>query len=403
MRRTSTILRLLPPFFLILLLVSGIAQGRERRYGKDNPFDVKPTEAVRNPDRGVYDGLGRSTNGATRLLRAIELRQEETAGGEVVYLEGDVKLIQDSLTIWCDRANHRRSRGVLELFGDVIMIDPEKRLSADQVVYYEEIRRSLARGNVEMIQDSVVLTSQQGQYDEQANLATFEREMKIYDLRRDVQLTGKVGTYDTERKNGRVPLDPVLTSYDSLGVEEARITGLQMEYDSDDGYATVTDSVTLSWHDVRGYCDLLYYYSDLDKALMVGSPRVFRDRDEAEGDSIWLYVTEGALDSVVIKGQAIAFTPSDSSEYSPRSTLEGRRIVMDFEEGKVSRMQSDGQAVGIYHIFDEHKDQGSNRVSGDRVVLMMGEKGLTDVLVNGGTEGKFLPPRMAKELRRGDR
>lgn len=395
--------RLLPPLLLILLFVSGIAEGRDRRKGKGSPFDINPNETVRNPDRGVYDGLGRDTKGATRLLRATELRQEETSAGEVVYLEGDVKLIQDSLTIWCDRANHRRSRGVLELFGDVIMIDPEKRLRADQVVYYEELRRSLARGNVEITQDSVVLTSQQGQYDEHANLATFERAMKIYDLRRDIQLTGGVGTYNTELENGRVPMDPVLTSFDSTGAEEARITGLQMEYDSDDGFATVTDSVTLSWHDVRGYCDLLYYYADLDKALMVGSPRVFRDRDEAVGDSIWLYVTEGALDSVLIKGQAVAYTPSDSTETSPRSTLQGQRIVMDFEDGKVSRMQSDGQAIGIYHIFDKHKDQGSNRVSGDRVVLMMGEEGLTDVLVNGGTQGTFLPPRMAKELRRGDR
>src|SRR5690606_16697059 len=97
------------------LLAAGIAEGQtgdpHRTYprrGKKTVVDpfapVLPAE--RNPDRGVYDGYGRDTRGAIRLLRATELRQEQTASGEVVYLEGDVKLVQDSLTIWCDRAHH---------------------------------------------------------------------------------------------------------------------------------------------------------------------------------------------------------------------------------------------------------------------------------------------------------
>ena len=410
MKRPGVPWRMLPPLLLCSLLSAGLVQGQSKsselglfRGDKKSvrQEENEPGEVPRNPDRGIYDGYGRSTNGAIKLMRALDLRQEETRSGEVVYIEGDVKIFQDSLTIWCDRANHRRVQRMLELYGDVIMVDPEKRLKADQIFYYEEMRRSIARGNVEMIRDSVVLTSQQGQYDESNSLANFDHNLKIYDLRRDIQLTGQVGTYNTELEVGRVPIDPVLTSYDSLGEEEARITGLDMEYKAEDGFAVVRDSVKLSWHDVRGRCDLLKYYADEKKALMVGSPLVLRERDEAEGDSIWLFITEGKLDSVIIIGHALALTPSDSTETSPRSTLEGQRIVMDFEEGKVSRMQSDGQAIGIYHIFDKGTDQGSNRVSGDRVTLLMGEDGLSDVLVIGGTQGKFLPPKLAKELRRG--
>jgi hypothetical protein len=53
----------------------------------------------------------------------------------------------------------------------------------------------------------------------------------------------------------------------------------------------------------------------------------------------------------------------------------------------------------VYHVFDEGEDQGSNKVSGDRVTLLMEEGTLRDVIVVGGTEGTFLPPRLANTVR----
>jgi hypothetical protein len=137
--------------------------------------------------------------------------------------------------------------------------------------------------------------------------------------------------------------------------------------------------------------------------LLVNEPRIWRNRDEAIGDSIWLYVTDEALDSTVVRGNAVAYTPSDSTEFSPRSSLRGKSIVMDFEEGRVNRMQADRQAIGIYHVFDKGEDRGSNRVTGDRVVLFMSpESELRDVVVVGGTQGLFVPPRLAEDLRKDD-
>ncbi len=353
-------------------------------------------------DRGLYKGWRRDTGGVIKLLRAAELRQEERTGGAVSILERDVKIIQDSLTIWCDEAWHWKAKGKLELRGNVIMVDPDRRLEADRVIYYEADRQTIARGNVVVTRDSVKLSSRLGEYNEQQQVTDIDRDMVIEDLRRDVVLTGDHGTWNNAAERGEVPRNPLLVQYDSTGAEEARIRSLFMEYDAMGGFAFARDSVRIQWGDVLGHCDELTYYPEERTALMLGNPKVWRERDEAEGDSIWLYVTEGKLDSTVIFGRAVAYTPSDSSTDSPRSELHGRRIVMDFEEGRVARLQSDGQATGIYHLFEKGIDQGSNKVTGDRVTLLMGDGTLTDVLVVGGTEGTFLPPRLAREIRGGE-
>jgi lipopolysaccharide export system protein LptA len=350
-------------------------------------------------DRGEYFGHDRDTGGAILLKRAGELRQIENASGEVILLEHNVKIVQDSMTTWCDWARHRRSQGLLELYGDVVMVDPQRSLKGEEVFYYENERRSIARGNVILERDSTILYCEQAQYDEMNDIATFDRDLVGRDLRRSVTLTGDNGTFWTEKQHTIVPSNPVLTQYDSLGQEEARIVSEYMEYESLGGLAWAKDNVTISWHDVDGWGDELFYYPDSARALLVGEPRIEHFRDEVLGDSIWLYMNEETLDSAVVIGHSVAYTASDSTDQAPRSSLRGKRIVLIFVEGEVRQMASYGQAVGIYHVFDEGVDQGTNQVSGDLVELNLEERTLQSVRVEGGTEGTFYPPRLAGKLR----
>lgn len=351
-------------------------------------------------DRGEYHGEGRDTGGAIRLLRAGELRQEQRGAEEVMILTGDVKLIQDSLTIWCDFAQHRRRLGELLLRGNVIMVDPGRRLKADRVTYYEKERRSVASGNVQVLRDSVLLRSRTGRYDEQSEEAVFTGDMSATDLGRDIRVTGGRGRYNARHEVAEAQVNPVLVQFDSTGGETARIVAEYMRYNAAEGIAEARDSVRIDWEEVRGQGERLFYHPDDGMALLVGRPVIRRGRDEAVGDSIWLFVTDGKLDSVVVRGAAVAYTASDSTRDAPRSELRGKQIVMDFEEGVVARMQSDGQAMGLYHLFEKGEDKGSNRVSGDRVTLLMNEGSLEDVIVVGGTEGTYYPPRLAKKVRR---
>ncbi|GBE29872.1 MAG TPA: hypothetical protein ENH10_04005 [Bacteroidetes bacterium] len=370
----------------------------ERRQQLENA-DSLASKTVLMDDRGDYHGYGRDTGGAIILKRAAELQQIQDLTGEVVQLEGNVKIVQDSMTIWCDQSRHRRAEGILELYGDVVMIDPQRKLMADEVFYYESTRLSIARGNVIIERDSVVLNCEQGQYDEVNDIATFDRNVIGHDLRRDIIVTGDNGTFFTELQHTIIPTNPVLVQMDSLGQEETRIVGEYMEYDALGGLAFVRDSVKISWRDVEGWGDELFYYPDSNRALLVGEPRILHFRDEVFGDSVWIYMNEETLDSVVVIGNSIAYTASDSSEFAPRSTLRGRRIVLTFDDGAVNQMASFGQAVGVYHVFQDGIDQGSNKVSGDLVELNIEERTLQSVRVIGGTEGTFYPPHLAGKLR----
>ncbi len=404
--RTRKVVSTVAYMLMLMIVVSASAQTSAINTKPKKVSTNKKKSAINsNPERpsnwGVYKGLGRDTGGAVRLMPgALDMTVKKRFDGEeVTVINQNVWMIQDSLSMWCDLAEFRKEAGIIELFEDVIMVDPDRRLEADKVLYYAKTKKSVARGHVKATRDSVILECKQGEYTDDGKRAIFERDMVITDQRRDIVLTGNVGTYNTETKHGQVEHDPVIIRYDSTGAEEARIVGIFMEYDADKGEAHVENDVVLNWDDVVGHCDEAFFYSDDNRVLMVGRPDIVRESEEAIGDSIWIYVTDQVLDSVVVIGSAIAYTASDSLDGAPRSSLTGYTIVMDFDEGKVVRMQSDGQAIGIYHVFDEGEDQGSNKVSGDTVVLMLKDGALDEVNVMGGTEGSFLPPHLASRLR----
>lgn len=304
------------------------------------------------------------------------------------------------MTVWCEFARYNRYNGILELRDNVKMQDPQRILFADRVTYYRDNRRTVVENNVRVFRDSVWLSCKRGRYEESIETTEFNRDMLIEDLRRNITLTGEQGIWENGRERGKVPMNPVLTRYNKDGVEEAKIVSREMHYDSQVGFAEARKKVKITFGEVEGTCRNLYYYPDSSKALMLGDPVVFRNRDEARGDTIWLYLEKDKLDSVEVFGNAIAFTPADTTESSPRSKMTGRRIVMDFDEKVVLRMESQIEATALYHIYEGNENKGSNQVSGDRIVLFLKDQKLDHIVVEGGTQGTYFPERLTGRFRR---
>ncbi len=403
MKRCLNIFAILTSFLLAGIALS---QGpfdvgtRTKKFRSENVLNPQNTDTTRNPDRGIYKGYGRSTLGAVKLLRAREVKQEDRGSGLVTIFDWDVKLIQDSMTVWCDKAFHWQRIDKLRLIGQVIMIDPLRRLDADEVIYQINEQRTEATGNVVMYRDSVKLTTQRGVYLQEYDIAHVYQDMRIEDWRRDIVLTGDEGIYEIAQERAEVPVEPVLIQLDSTGEEIARIESRFMAYNGEAGIAEARDSVYLNWDNLRGHCGRMFYYPDEGKALLFKEPVVWRERDEARGDSIWIYLDGDKPDSVVVILNARAYTAADTIEGAPRSLMTGQRIVMDFEDGVVARMQADEQARATYHIFESGLDKGSNQTSGDRIVLYFKNNALDEIHVSGGTEGTFYPPRLAEKVRK---
>ncbi|MDP8206741.1 MAG: LptA/OstA family protein [Candidatus Electryonea clarkiae] len=396
---------------LIIILIAVAAafsspiakRGKLTNRGTKKAAATKKIKNERNPDYGDFQGQGRDTQGAVRLLRAAELSQRDDRIGQLSVLNRDVKIIQDSMTVWCDKAKYRKNIGKLELIKNVLMIDTERRLEADRVTYFEKSRKTIAQGNVKVTRDSTILSSWRGEYEEHLEIVHINRDMVIEDLKHDVILTGDEGTYERLRERAKVPVNPVLVQLDSLDEEKARITGKMMLYEGEAGIAEVHEDVTITWGKVRGTSELLFYYSDDSKALLLGNPVVWQDRDEVSGDSIWIYLVDDVLDSVEVIGNAIAYTIADTAEVVdenvPRNKMTGQRIIMDFDDGHVIRMQSQTQTIAIYHLFEDGKDEGSNKVSGDQITLSFKDGELNDIEVIGGTRGTYFPTQLAKKVR----
>lgn len=215
-------------------------------------------------DRGVYQGLGRDTGGAIRLIRAGDMIIKGSQGKRVTFFQDDVKIIQDSLTIWCDEARHFEIDEILRLQGNVILMDPSRRLDAEIVTYDIRKQKTIAQGEVRVWRDSVELSSRQGKYEEVRGEIKIRKDITLVDHQRDIVLTGDYGFWNLKENRGLVTMNPVLTKTDSSGLQ-TRITADTLQYNAEKGVAIASDNVKIAREEIHGFSDHLFYYPEPSK------------------------------------------------------------------------------------------------------------------------------------------
>ena len=69
-----------------------------------------------------------------------------------------------------------------------------------------------------------------------------------------------------------------------------------------------------------------------------------------------------------------------------------------FDNGILDSLRLSGMATTIYHIFEDSLYKGKNVTSGDTIIMSFTEKELNNILVNGGSQGKYIPDTVSSDI-----
>jgi lipopolysaccharide export system protein LptA len=131
-----------------------------------------------------------------------------------------------------------------------------------------------------------------------------------------------------------------------------------------------------------------------DRIILVGDPIVWHEGNQLTGDSITITVRERRLNSVLVRGHAMAVSRADSARTQRFDQISGRHITMTFREGKVDRIDVEETATSLYYVYDDVTPNGMNISSGNRIIIEF-EDGRTNLVkVIGGVEGEYYPEKM---------
>ena len=119
------------------------------------------------------------TSGRAQEGRAIILDNADSLvgrvldGEEVRELIGNVRIRQESVRIACNRALQFLERGIVYLEGDVVMQDDSVTIEAPRGVYHRDERRAEALDSVRLNDGRSTLTAGYGEYFMGSEIARF--------------------------------------------------------------------------------------------------------------------------------------------------------------------------------------------------------------------------------------
>ena len=290
---------------------------------------------------------------------------------DTMFAIGNVIFETDSGMIYCDSAIWAVGRNML-LRGKVVIDDASYHLVADSVRYDEKSDIATARGSY----------------------------VELLSRKDSVFAVGKHIVYHRAAKQFRMEERPTVYLKYPDSAKMIEVLADRVDFDAAGGTAQAEGNVKIDSKDLSATsgCAVLHLRKNL--LDLFDQPVAQRGHSTVRGGMISVQSTNDVISKIDVldsaRGEFTEPVKGDTTQFD-RSTLTGKRIVMDFNQGELSGITSFGQAYSWYFPSTQGKrEEQQNSVSGDTIRFAIEEERLRTVTVSGGGIGRYLDTKRVK-------
>ncbi len=361
--------------------------------------------------------VGREINGeqARELIGNVQFHQGKTVvtceravqflKANRIDLEGTVEVRDDSMRMVGMRGTYDGNQKTAEAFDRVLLEEPGTILHSGYGKYFVSEKRAYFTKDVYVEDTASVLTSNELTYFREEQRSVAVGNVKIVSARNGLTIFGNRFENFRKQKRSVVTGFPMVRQVDTSGGgshDTLVVTSLRMESYQDTLERLVAiDSVLITRGGLSAQSGISTMYTKLDSITLFRSPFVWytsekNDENQVSGDSIFIKLKERKLQTVYVRGRAIAISRADSLFTNRFNQMTGQEITLHFSGNKVQQIDVNMTATSLYYVFDEGKPNGANKISGDHVTILFAEGKMEKIKVVAGVEGQFFPEKMIR-------
>ena len=111
-------------------------------------------------------------------------------------------------------------------------------------------------------------------------------------------------------------------------------------------------------------------------------------------------IPQNAHVSTIIEGYQ--YNNKDSSNIKSKlkfnDDMTSKSLLGFFIDGVLDSIRLSGMATTLYHVIEDSLYKGKNVTSGDTIVMNFTEKELNNIIVSGGSQGKYVPDTLSNDI-----
>lgn len=335
--------------------------------------------------------------GQLELVYADSARGYSENGRLVRELIGRVEFRQDSSRMFCDRAIQYPEEELVLFIGNVRILTPPRELAADEILHYEVRREQIARGHARFYDRRQRLTADTLRYFEKEDRALAQGRAVISDSLERARLSGRQIEYLRLSGYARVEGEPLFVRQDSTGSDTLVVRSRLMELFDDGQRVAAREEVTMQQGLFSATCGEMLFRRQEEKITLMTQPQARHADDRLTGTEIDLFMQGRTLTGIGIRGSAAMVSRVDTlaSSRPQYDLITGEAVYVGVRGRSVDSVHVKGRATSYYHLYDEKKYQGINKVLGDELVMRFAEGRVQHVSVLSNpavSNGIFFPP-----------
>lgn len=323
----------------------------------------------------------------------------------LVTMEGVVEITDDTMRMVSSRGTYDANTRVAEAFDRVMLEDRTTVLHAGYGKYFAAEKRAYFTTHV-IVQDTAsVMTSNELAYDRERKHLTADGNVIILNEKEGLTATGGHFEHFQDRRYSVMTVRPLVTAVDTAGggpPDTLTISCRVLEMFRDSlARIVANDSVRIFRNEIAAEAGSAVLYADRDSIILRRSPFVWystgsSDENQISGDSIWVQLRHKKMETIIVRGRAIAIAQADSLHPKRFNQMSGQLITMRFAADKLSRIDVERTATSLYFLFDGTKPNGLNKTTGDRVSMTFVGGAIDKISVLSDVQGQYVPERLVR-------
>ncbi len=306
----------------------------------------------------------------------------------LTQLFGHVRAVQQTLVMTGEEGEYRQLEDLAIVRKNVRIVDEGWEVTCDEVRYSRTKDEAWLIGNVVGKDSTSTLRAKRVLYKRTIGVAEAFDDVTITDDAQDLIVRGKHGLFFRNRSEGLIDREPQLVS----GPEDAEpvtVVSDTMRVFADSSRATAYYRVKIIKGEMVTQCDSAMLYDDQKRVELYGNPLAKQDNVTMKGDRMVAFYNDEEVYKVdILGGASITEATRDSMVVGRDSWIQGDAITLYLRDGGVDSVRVKGKARSEYYPRNPGKVEG-NFIEGEDMFFRFGKDQIDYVDVKGGASGVY--------------
>jgi lipopolysaccharide export system protein LptA len=300
---------------------------------------------------------------------------------------------------------------------NVNLVDSATTLRADELTYFKDLDKSIATGNVNITDRDNIILADTLTHLRRTKYSIADGNVSIKNLLDNLTIFGNHLEDDGQLKYTLIDESPLLlqvdTTFNTEEVDQDRISvdtlliksKVMESFRSGEDMFKATDSVKILRGGFASLNDLSVYFRDEEKIVTNRldeerpRPVMWYESSQLSGDSITIYLEDGAINSLVVDKNA--FMLSQNNIYNQRfDQTSSDSVRLFFLNNRLQKAEFTGKVQSIYYLYDEDTPNGLVKSTAHSTVIVFNENEVDQVKLFGSPTSEYHPENKVEGLER---